>query len=1071
MKKTMFTLFLLVLGFVVSYGQRTISGMVTDDKSEPLVGASVLIKGTQDGTVTDVDGKFSLRVPSGQATLVVSYTGYVTKEVVLDGVSNTVSVSLETDKRILDEVVVTAYGLERKRNELSVSAQKVTGDEVNVVRSNDFVSALNSKVAGLDIRTGNTMGGSTNVVLRGYKSITGNNQALFVIDGVPAANQTLTSSSTAQGREGYDYGSSAADINPSDIESITVLKGAAAALYGSRGANGVIIITTKKGKKDRLDVTLNSGLSWGKIDRSTFVTLQDQYGAGYGPDFYSYNGGSGFIGSDIFSPGTEEPFVPFTEDASYGAKFDPSFMVYDWRSVDPLNPNYKKKSPWVAAPTDVAEFYETAFSSNQSISIEGGGSTSTFKIGYTRNDEKGVMPNSSLYKNMFSIGGSLEASSKFKISSNFNFSNEAATGRQGVGYGNRNPNTMFRQWYQTNVDVSDLKAAYELHEKNSTWNWADITAENPIYWDNPYFARYKNYTTDSRNRYFGNIMATYTIMPGLSLVGRAGGDISFDQIEERNNKSSVDLGYYGVTNRSYKEYNYDVFANYNKELSEAISLDITAGTNIRRSYLYQISASTNTDLVVDGLYSIANSLQTPTPPSEGYVPVGVDGLFATATIGFNKFLFLDGTFRRDRSTTLPKANNTYNYPSVSLGFIFSEILKQDWLNYGKLRASYTQVGNDAPALSVFDVYDKPTAFGSVPFFSLPARKNNPDLKPERTKSLEFGIDLNMFDNRIGLEYTYYDATTFDQIIPVQITAATGFTSRYVNAGSVNNKGHEVILNLTPVRTKDLSWTLTFNFAKNKNEVVELYDENTKQIVLGTFQSGISLVAIPGQPFGVIKGRGFSYHENGEKIVGANGYYTRKTDQILGNINPDWFGGVGSTLRWKNISLNFLIAAKIGGDLYSLDQAYGQYSGLYPETAGLNDLGNPVRNTLEEGGGIILPGVKADGTPNDVRVDASNSDITPFGIANNPNEAFIYDASFVKLRELNLTYSFDKSLFTNSKFVKGADISLTGRNLWILYKNLPYADPEDVYSAGNLSGHQGGAYPTVRTFGFNVKLKF
>lgn len=1071
MKKTMFTLFLLVLGFVVTYGQQTISGMVMDEKSEPLVGASVLIKGTQDGTVTDIDGKFSLRVPSGQPTLVVSFTGYVTKEVVLDGVSNTVTVSMEADKRLLDEVVVTAYGLERKRNELSVSAQKVSGDEVNVVRNNDFVSALNSKVAGLDIRTGNTMGGSTNVVLRGYKSITGNNQALFVIDGVPAANQSLTSSTTAQGREGYDYGSSAADINPSDIESITVLKGAAAALYGSRGANGVIIITTKKGKKDRLEVTLNSGLSWGKIDRSTFVTHQNKYGAGYGPDFYSYNGGSGFIGSDIFSPGVEQPFVPFTEDASYGAAFDPNFQVYDWRSVDPLNPRYKQKTPWVAAPTDVANFYETAFSSNQSISVEGGGKTSTFKVGYTRNDEKGVLPNSSLAKNMFSFGGSLEPNSKFKISTNFNFTNEAATGRQGVGYGNRNPNTMFRQWYQTNVDVNDLKEAYELHEQNATWNWADVTAESPIYWDNPYFARYKNYTTDSRNRYFGNIMATYTILPGLSLVGRAGGDISFDQIEERNNKSSVDLGYYGVTNRSYKEYNYDVFANYNKDLSEAFSLDVTAGTNIRRSYLYQISASTNTDLVVDGLYSIANSLQTPTPPSEAYVPIGVDGLFATATIGFNKYLFLDGTFRRDRSTTLPKANNTYFYPSVSLGFVFSELLHQDWLNYGKLRASYTQVGNDAPALSVYDVYDQPPAFGSIPFFSLPARKNNPDLKPERTKSTEFGIDLNLFDNRVGIEYTYYDATTFDQIIPVQITAATGFTSRYVNAGSVNNKGHELILNVTPVRTKDFSWTLTFNYAKNKNEVVELYDENTKQIVLGTFQSGISLVAIPGQPFGVIKGSGYSYNDNGDRIVNANGYYAKKTDQILGNVNPDWFGGVGSTLRWKNISLNFLIAAKIGGDVYSLDQAYGQYSGLYPETAGLNDLGNPVRNTLEEGGGLILDGVKADGSKNDVRVNASNSAETPFGIANNPNEAFIYDASFVKLRELNLTYSFNQSLFANSKFVKGADISLTGRNLWILYKNLPYADPEDIYTSGNLSGHQGGAYPTVRTFGFNVKLKF
>jgi len=675
-----------------------------------------------------------------------------------------------------------------------------------------------------------------------------------------------------------------------------------------------------------------------------------------------------------------------------------------------------------------------------------------------------------LYKNMFNIGGSLEPNSKFKISSNINFTNEAATGRQGIGYGNRNPNTSFRQWYQTNVDILDLKEAYERQGTNATWNWADVTGESPIYWDNPYFARYKNYTTDSRNRYFGNITAQYTVLPGLSLVGRAGADLSFDQQEERNNKASVDLGLYNIYNRSYKEYNYDFFANYNKNLSEMISLDVTAGTNVRRSYLYSIFSTTNTDLVVDGLYSISNSKGTPVPPSESYVPIGVDGLFATATIGFNKYLFVDGTFRRDRSTTLPEANNTYFYPSVSAGFVFSEILKQDWLDYGKLRLSYTEVGNDAPALSIYDVYDKPTAFGSVPFFSLPSRKNNADLKPERTKSTEVGLDFTLFKSRVGLELTYYDATTFDQIIPIQVTGASGYTSKFINSGSVNNKGIEAILNVTPVRTKDLSWTLTFNFAKNKNEVVELYDKNTKEIVIATFQSGVSLVARPGLPYGVLVGRGFVY-TNGQKTVRDDGYYMSKSAQVIGNVTPDWFGGIGSTLSWKNISFNFLISAKFGGDIYSLDQAYGQYVGLYPETAGTNDLGSPVRNPLDQNGGLILDGVKEDGSKNDIRVSAVDSDVSPFGIANNPNEAFIYDASFVKLRELNLTYSLDKKLFENSRFIKGADISLTGRNLWIIHKNLPYADPEDIYSAGNVSGHQGGAYPSVRTFGFNVKLKF
>jgi len=1070
MKKAMLTLLLFVFGLSAALAQRTISGTITDENSQPLIGASILIKGTSNGTVTDGDGRFQLNLPSNASTLIISYTGYLAQEVEVDAVSNTLMVSLRPDQRILDEVVVTAFGLERKRNDLSVSAQKVSGDEVNQVRNNNFVSALSGKVAGLDIRTNNSMGASTNIVLRGSKSITGNNQALFVVDGVPISNATVNSSNTITGRAGYDYGSSAADINPADIENITVLKGAAAALYGSRGANGVILITTKKGRKDNFSVTVNSGVTWGKIDKSTFVEYQKEYGAGYGPDYYTYDENPGFLGSDYFTPGVEKPFVPVTEDASYGAKFDPNLQVYDWKSLDPQSPFYGKATPWVAAKNDISKFYETSVSSNQSVSIEGGSNSATFKLGYTRNDEKGVLPNSNLAKNMFSIGGSIQPSEKFKVSTNLNFTNQAATGRYGSGYDNRNPNTMFRQWFQTNVDILELKEAYERFEQNATWNWAGVGEPSPIFWDNPYFNRYKNYQSDSRNRYFGSITAQYNILPELAIVGRAGGDIAFDQQEERRSKQSVDLGEYNIFNRSYKEFNYDVFANYNKDLTRSISLDVTAGTNIRRSYLYSIFSTTNTNLVVDGLYSISNSEGTPAPPTEVYQPIGVDGLFATATVGINKYLFIDGTIRRDQSTTLPEGNNTYVYPSVSAGFVFSELVKQKWLDYGKLRLSYAEVGNDAPAQSVYDVYDKPVAFGSIPFFSLPARKNNADLKPERTASKELGLDLAFLNNRIGLELTYYDATTSDQIIPIQVTGATGYTSKYVNSGSVNNKGIEAILNLTPVRKNDFTWNLTFNFARNKNEVVSLYDENTKQIVIATFQSGVSLVAIPGQPYGVLKGTGYVY-KDGKRTVDEDGYYVGKADQIIGNVTPDWFGGFGSSITWKDIRFGFLIDAKIGGDIYSLDQAYGRYTGLYPETAGVNDLGNPVRNPLDQGGGLILDGVKEDGTPNDIRVSAENSDVSPFGIATNPNESFIYDASYVKLREVNITYALGNKLFKNSKFIKGADISLVGRNLWLIYKNLPYADPEEVYSAGNVSGHQGGAYPMVKTVGFNVKLRF
>lgn len=541
--------------------------------------------------------------------------------------------------------------------------------------------------------------------------------------------------------------------------------------------------------------------------------------------------------------------------------------------------------------------------------------------------------------------------------------------------------------------------------------------------------------------------------------------------KKRRNKASVDLGSYNITNSSNKLFNYDLFANFNKNLTDMISLDLTAGVNVNRSKFYSIFSTTNTDLVVDGLYTIANSKGTPVPPVEIYNPIGVDGLFATATVGIGKSLYIDGSIRRDQSTTLPVANNTYVYPSASIGYIFSNILKQDWLNYGKIRASYSEVGNDAPALSVFDVYDKPTAFGNSTLFSLPSRKNNSELKPERTKSVEFGLDMSFLNNLFGFEFSYYDAKTLDQIIPIQISGSTGYTSKFINSGEVRNKGFEIVANFTPIRKNKLVWTWNFNFAKNNNEVVSLYDANTKQIVIATFQSGVSLVAIPGLPYGVLKGRGYVLNDQGKRVVNEDGYYEAKNDQIIGNTTPDWFGGIGTSVSLGELSFGVLVDAKIGGSMYSLDQAYGQYTGMYPITAGNNDLGNPKRAPLSEGGGVILDGVKEDGTKNDIRVSAEDSDLNPYGIVSNPNEAFIYDASYVKLREANITYSLPSKWFTSGKYVKGIDISLVGRNLWIIYKNLPYADPEEVYSAGNVSGHQGGAYPALKTYGFNLRLKF
>jgi hypothetical protein len=414
--------------------------------------------------------------------------------------------------------------------------------------------------------------------------------------------------------------------------------------------------------------------------------------------------------------------------------------------------------------------------------------------------------------------------------------------------------------------------------------------------------------------------------------------------------------------------------------------------------------------------------------------------------------------------------NRYYYPSAALGYVFSESLKEQapWLSYGKVRVNYAEVASGTTPQAIYDTYTKPTAFGSVPLFALPTTKNNPDLKNELTRSFEAGLESSYLNNRLGLEVTVYQQSTVDQIIPVNVPASTGYLYRYVNAGNVRNRGIEVTAFVSPVQTTDFKWTVNANWTHNENKVISLYSGDN--LVLANYQQGITSNATVGQAYGSLRGTDFIY-TNGSRTVGPDGYYlvTSNANNNIGNPTPRWRGGITNTFTYKGISLNFLIDIKSGGQLYSLDRAYGLDTGLTPETAGLNDKGNPSRNSIANGGGVILPGVKADGTPNDVRVENNATGL--YGYEVNPNAAFVYDASFVKLREAALTFSLPATLLSKIA-VKGIDFSIVGRNLWIIHKNLPDADPEDISSSGNLGqGFQGGAYPTMRTLGANLRLRF
>lgn len=1083
MRKHLSGLFLLMLFFSTVIAQeRTVTGTVRGGEDNlPLPGVSIRVKGTTVGTQSGPNGQFSVQVSVNRPVLTFSYIGYISRDVTVSSTA-ALNVVLQPDQNQLGEVVVTALGVQRSKNELPYAAQQVGGEEVTRNRGNNFVNSLSGKVAGLDIRQGNSLGGSTNVIIRGYKSITGNNQALYVIDGVPVGNITsntgTTNTNDAQmGRGGYDYGNPVSDINPDDIQSVNVLKGAAAtALYGSRAANGVILITTKKGRMNATSVVVNSGVTFGTIDKETFVKYQKRYGAGYSR--YDYESPDGrFLYRDVNGDGQNDLITPFSEDASFGAAFDPNLLVHQWDSFDPFSPTYQIPTPWVAAENSPDYLYETAVSSNQNVIISGGGETGTFKIGYTRNDDKGVLPNSKLTKDMFNLAASYNIAKNLTATADVNYSNTAGLGRYGTGYSGLNPNQPFRQWFQTNVDVKQLKDAYFRNGQNITWNWTSPSNLRPIYTDNPYWTRYENYQNDSRNRYFGYTSLSWKPLEWFDVLGRVSIDGSEELQEERIAVGSADVAEYRRYNRRSKEMNFDLLLNFNKDISSDLTFKGLLGSNLRRVYWSSVDASTNGGLVIPGLYSLTNSVSALIPPVENDVKIGVDGIFASATFGYKDMLFLDLTARNDVSTTLPTNDNSFFYSAVSGSFVFSKLLTNySWLSSGKVRLNYAEVGNDAPALSVYDVYDVPTGLNGAPIFSVPSTKNNAMLKPERTKSIEAGLDADFLEGRFGFDFTWYKTNTLDQIMPVNVTAATGYTTNYVNAGEVRNIGVELSMFFTPVRRPDFSWTTTVNFARNRNKVLSLYQDvqNIPLFPIGftSLQGGVTVNAAVGYPMGIIRGTDYIYDEaSGQPTVNSDGYYMAgSTNDIIGDPNPDWTGGVNNAFRYKDFALNFLIDIRKGGDIWSLDQWYGQGTGLYPNTAQLNDLGNPSRLPAAEGGGVILPGVKEDGTPNDIRVENYDGYVTPYGYPNNPPRASaIFDGSFVKLREVALRYSLPDKLISKLRPFKAVDISLLGRNLWIIHKNLPYADPEDALSSGNIRGYQSGSYPTVRTYGFNVRF--
>lgn len=1089
------------IGLQGVFAQTSVSGTVTSSQDGgTLPGVSVVIQGTSLGTTTDMDGKFSLSVPASAKALVFSFVGMQTQTIAFTGQS-VINVALKTSALDLDEFVVTALGISREKKSLGYAVQTLGEEALGEVRTSNPVASLSGKAAGVNIIQPNTMGGSANIVIRGMASITQNNQALFVVDGVPISNVN-TSTNTGGAGSGYDFGNAASDINPDDIASVSVLKGAAAtALYGSRAANGVIEITTKKGKKrDGIGVTINSGVTFNSADPATMPKHQYTYGGGYGP-FYDNEGVPGvgdynFFWADINGDGIKDLIQPTSEDASWGQKFDPNIMVVQWDALDPNKPNFGQATPWVAPdPANrMNYFFQTGVRFTNNITFEGGDDNGTFRVSYTNDDETGILPNSSLQKNVLNFSASRNLTDKLNVEANITYTNQSAVGRYGTGYDGLNVMQSFAQWFQVNVDFQKLEQLYIRDDGSQlSWNSSYYDDLHPIYFDNPYWVRYKNYSDDHRDRIFGFTALNYKFNDWLSAKAKVSIDSYTEVQNERIAIGSVDQSSFSKYTYQNKEMNYDFMLNFNKNFDK-ISLTGLLGTNARRNTIESIYGSTVGGLVVPDLWAISNSV-SPVSVSEALQKWGTNSIFGSVSLGYNDFVYLDLTDRYDISSTLPEGHKGFNYYSASTSILLTELeafKNINALSFLKLRANYAEVGNDAPVYSLYPTYAKGTNWGNNALFSVSSTLLNPNLRPERTKSFEIGLEANFFDNRVRADVAYYNNRSIDQLMPVTVSPLSGYSSIWMNSGEIENKGIEVAITANVMKTKDFNWDLSLNWYKNNNKVIALYEAETGEKVtnmLVTSAWDASINATVGEPYGVIRGKDFVYHENGEPMVLASGYYMMgaKSDDIIGNIQPDWNAGLSSRMSYKGFNLNVLFDGQKGGDIYSINTKYGQATGVYEETAGLNQLGNPMRdpvldaagndlgshggvtlaNAHPTSGGYVLPGVKADGTPNDILVGSYRWGRAWY-YSNSPTARYVFDASYIKLRELSIGYTLNKALVDKTPF-SNITFSIIGRNLAILFKNTEHFDPEMSLGSGNRQGIESGAYPTARSFGFNIKL--
>lgn len=1096
MRKFVLMLVLLIFaGVQVVLAQTTITGVVTSaEDGQPIPGAAVQVKGTTVGVTTDVNGRFSLKVPADAQVLQISFVGMTTKEVTI-GKQTTINVVLETAVMDIEGVVVTALGISREKKSLGYAVEEVKAEELNQTRSGNLITSLSGKVSGVNITSASgNMGGSSRVTIRGIKSISGNNSPLFVVDGVPMDNSSFNTLDTERGAGGIDYGNMANDINPDDIESVSVLKGpTAAALYGSRAANGAILITTKKAKagKKGLGVEINSSVSFEQV--AVLPKYQSLYGGGF-----TYGGEGtldGFNTQEI--NGTVYRLVDYGTDESWGPKFDPNiqvlsaFDIFDWEAKgmegDPTT------TPWVAPENDVDSFFETGVVFNNNFAVSGSNENSAFRLSYTNYDLKGYMPNSEQNKNSFNFNGESNVSKWIKAFIGANYVNTYTLGRPETGYDDNNIMQKFNQWGQRQLDMKVMSNYVNPDGTQRVWNrnsWDDPT---PAYSDNPYWTRNMNYQDDQRDRIFGNIGLLLTPFKGFSLQGKWNIDYYNLTEMERVAVGSQALSEYSETNRELAETNAELLARYNFDVNN-FSFNVLAGANKRHKEYGYLMSYTSGGLVIPGLYKVQNSGLLP-ETIEYENQKEVQSLYAGLTVGYKGMIYLDVTARNDWSSTIRK--HDYFYPSGSASFVFTELeaLKNNKIiSFGKVRVGYSLAGNDTDPYRNDYYYNYLGPFGTEAYFYSKgtfmnkgvkgsATLANRDLTAEKTTSFEIGAEMNFLNNRIGFDFTYYDEQSIDQILTVAVSGATGYGFQILNAGKITNKGIEIGLNATPIKTSDFNWNITANYSMNENKVVELAEGlDVYQMVNAPFSASIN--AEKGISYGSIRGSSFVKDANGNKIVGTDGLYLTGPVKSIGNVLPDFLLGVWNKFNYKGIELAALVDIRKGGQFFSTTSMWGRYSGILEETAETNANGKNVRDAVEDGGGVLVEGVygyvKDDGTVqytdaegNDVDSPVTNAtyvDAESWGAwhYDGPAEQNIFKADYIKLREVRVSYTIPNKI---TGPIQNLTISAFGRNLAIWNEDIEHIDPENTTSSGNIQGLEGGALPSLRHFGIGLNFNF